>query len=483
MTDTIRIMPNNIDEQRGANRQQITYEGIMVPGQKGSNRAMMPTLRNNPWDMTQETDMNDFIPNKYVTNASSITVIPKVRNNNATTEYDNSYIAPPTNWRKITDLNSLEDTYRSQLDETVTRRIEAFSPGFGGAHGGTKAVNTGVFMVKDPNKGYITDRKGQPHQNKGPRLNNVDAPETTLKDTLAESNSGAINLSGLKDNRAWKDSNVEATVTNKSMNTENKYRGQPHRDLGMGNRKHKIQPWVTTKEMNEYSYSGNPTSMIPAHMSYDAVFKLDYNRETDGDRFGIAKAPVLAKISDGGKIIPDAEKLLVENYTTNPTGKSQGINRQQFIDGLTMDYHKLDFGGWFPGVKIGNGEDAKRSAEITIKEEMTVHGRLNVPLKRDNPNDGRIDIEANLKEETINPERPYVQRIQPQADILERFPVLTRTKNVEAPNPRLDTAIKIGDNTNSVNSRPVPIRMTSDLYPWIKDKGTPEDTVAGKTTQ
>jgi len=204
-------------------------------------------------------------------------------------------------------------------------------------------------------------------------------------------------------------------------------------------------------------------------MSYDAVFELDYNKETEGGRYGVAKNLISAKVADGGEIIPDVEKLIVTDYTPNPTGKAQGRNREEFTDGLTLDYEKLDFAGWLPGIKAGHGEDGKRSGEIALKEEMTVHGRVNVGLKRDNPNDGRIEMEVNFKEETENVERRHIQRTQPQADILERIPILTRTKNTETPNPRLDTTTKV--------------RMTSDLYPWIKNKGEPEDTFEQTATQ
>jgi hypothetical protein len=431
---------------------------------------MAPTsMKPNPWDMTSYVDWNDYVPNRSSTNASSVNVLPSVRNNNSTAEYENMYMAPPTNWRNVSDLSAIENSYRAQVDETVSRRIEAFSPGYGIAHGREKTPNNGVLMVKDPDKGYRNDRDGQPYQNIGPRWKNVSAPDTTVKETLAGLSTGAINLSGLKDNRAWKDAKVTANITYKTINAENKYMGQPHKDLGMGTRKQGIEPWVTMKETTEFSQTGNPTSLIPAHMSYDAVFDNDYNQEVKGDRYGVATAPNTKPVSDGGEIGPSVEKTMVTDYLTNPTGITQGRDRKQFVAGLNMDYQKLDFGGYFSGVKVGNGEDGKRSGMVQLKEEMEVPGRMNAPMKRDNPNDGRLDMEVHLKEETAeNSERRTVQRTQPTEDILERVPVLTRTKNTESNNPRLDTGVKI--------------RMTSDLYPWIKDKGTPEDTAVGERT-
>lgn len=463
MKDDVRIMPASIDEVRGLNNKQVTYSGVMIPGQKGSTRPMLPNMRSNKWQLTSETKKEDLMPGRSAYQGSSSTVIPTVRNNNATQVMEATYVAPPTNYRKITDVGGLSDTYKSQMNESVNKRMESFTPGYGGARGMEKGPNTGVFMMRDPEKGFANERQNQPYQGGlGPRLRNVGTPDATLKDTLAENRVGAINPNGYKENDAWKKQNLRLDVTNKAMNSDNPYRGLPGKNLGMGNRKHKIQQWTTTKETTQFSKRGNPKGSVPAHMSYDSVFEIDTNKELHSKRYGIAKGLNSKQISDGGEIIVDSEKLMVKDYVTLPKGVSHGRNRKEFIDGTDLDYNRIDFGGYFSGFKAGNGDDAKRSGKVQIKEEMMVEGRMNVPLKRDNPNDN-MEMEANLKPERETVERKIMQRTQPKEVITDRNPIITRSKNSETINPRLDINTKI--------------TLTSDPYPWIKDKGLPEDTI------
>ena len=453
--DSARMMPASIDDVRGVNRKQVTYSGVLIPGQKGSTRPMLPNMKPNPWTLTTETGFKDLLPGRSVYQGSSITVVPNVRNMNSTEVYEGSYLAPATSSRKVTDLQSMTDMYKNQMTNSSAKLQEPFSPGYGGAKGTARGPNTGVYMMRDPEKGFANERQGQPYQGGAPRMRNVGSPDVTLKDILSENKVGAINPNGLKDNNAWKKQNVRLDVTNKAMNSNNLYRGLPGKNLGMGNRKHKIEQWTTNKETVQFTQNGNPKGLVPAHMSYDSVFEMDTNKEMDNDHVGIAKAPIMAKISDGGEIIPDEEKLMVSNYLPAPKGTSQGRNRKAFIDGTELDYEKLEFGGHYNGVKVGNGEDAKRSGQVQVKEEMIVEGRMNAPMKHDNPNDV-MEMEANLRPEKETVERQTIQRVQPVADILERNPILTRTRNVEVINPRLDINTKV--------------RLTSDPYPWIKEK-------------
>jgi len=458
MNNDVRVMPASIDQIRGINHKQVTYQGVMIPGQKGSTRAMLQNLRANPWDLSSITNPQDMTPNRSTFVGNTQHVLPNVRNVLATQETQANYMAPPNNWRKVKDFAFMAETYKNQMDDTVTKRMEPFAPGFGIARGSTgKSTNTGVFMVRDPEKGFATERQGQPHQNIGSRIRNVSAPDATFKETFTDVDTGPMNASGLKSNTAYKNQNVDLVMTNKSMDSENTYTGLPGKNLGMGNRKVKIQEWVTNKEMNQFSKQGNPKGLIPAHMSYDSVFEVSTNKEVDGERFGTAKGAYSKPIQEGA-VEADAEKLLVEDYFTNPTGPSKGVDREQFYEGLEMDYDRVDFGGYLHGGKYGNGEDAKRSGAVTLKEALVVEGRMNVPLKRDNPNDN-LEMEANLRPEQETVPRKVINRTQPKAvtHLAERGTLLTRTKNTEVLNPRMDPGTKV--------------RLTSDPYPWIKDRG------------
>ena len=466
MKETTRVMPLSIDQTRGVNHKHVTYEGVMIPGQKGSTRPMMMKMRSNPWDLTTETKAGDLLPGRSTMQGSASIVVPNVRNNLATTVTESKYLAPGHNWKKVTDVGGLADMYKAQMDAQVSNRLDPYDPGFGVASGRQRSPNTGVFIMKDPEKGFANERQGQPYQPGAPALRNVSAPDATLKELFTDSTVGPINPNGRKDNNAWKKQDINVPLTSKAMNADNPYQGLPSMNLGMGNRKVSFQPWVTGKEMNEFSQQGNPKGLIPAHMSYDAVFEMDTDRTVEGERFGVAKGMVSKQVSDGGEIDVDAEKLMVTDYMMAPKGSAMGRSRKMFADGTELTYDRVDFGGYYNSAKFGNGEDAKRTGEVQIKEEMVVEGRMNPTLRRDNPND-KLEMEANLRPEKETVERRMVQKTQPKAVTFEQVPMLTRQKNSEVINPRLDINTKV--------------TLTSDPYPWIKNKGTPEDFEDGET--
>jgi hypothetical protein len=466
MKTKTRVLPQTIDDVRGPLRKQITYSGVMIPGQKGSTRGMLPNMRGNRWDLSRVTNEDELVPNKSTQRGSTVKPMPHVRDTIATTVTKSDYMAPPTYWRKL--INSSSDQYQAQLENRVTRRIEPFAAGFGTAKGINKSSTSGVIMMRDPEKGFVNDRKGQPYQNIGTKLRgHVHEPDATLRDTVAENRVGSINPQGRKNNTAWKKSNIRLDPTSKSMNVHNPYSGLPHKNLGMGGHKHKIEPWITTKETTEFSKHGNPKGVTSAHMSYDAVFEDDINKEIDLDHYGVAKGPTTASAPDGGKrTTMDMEKVLVTDYVTNPKGTSQGRDRKKFADSVDLDYNRVEFGGYYAGGKMGHGEDAKRKGKVRIKDHLVAEGRFNVPLKRDNPNDS-WEMEANLRPEKQTIQRKVKQRVQPTAVVTDRTPILTRVKNSEVDNPRLDVGTKI--------------KLTSDYYPWIKNRDAEERSESGNS--
>jgi hypothetical protein len=453
-TDQIRILPGNLDATRSVNKKQVTYGGVMIPGQKGSTRGMLPNLRDNPYDMTGET--RDFFGNKAIIDAGPIKIFPRVRNTNATAVIEGSYLAPPTETMRNRDIGAVVDRYRNTENETVTRRMEPFSPGYGGAKGRERGPHTGIIFMNDPEKGKETEYINQPHKSLGGRMRNVSSPEFTVRDLVAEKTTGPGNVTGRKYNEAWKKKNLHLSATAKAMNSENNWLSAPHKNLGMGTRKGRLQNKVTNKEMNQFSQTGNPRAKVPAHMSYDAVFSLQTNKSVKNKRYGIAKAAQLKGKWEDIRMETDPEKLMLKNYITNPTGNKKGRNREKFNDGVTKHSAKLDFGGYMNNGKYGNGDDAKRNTQMRTKEEQIVPGRMNVGLKKDKFQERNKEIEINLKDEQEFPDRQVVNRKQPAQVITDRMPVVMRTKNVEAINPRMDPGI----------------RLTNDLYPWLRERGT-----------
>lgn len=460
-SSSLRILPLNIDATRGVGKEQITYSGQMIQGQMGSTRGMLPNIRDNKFSLLTETNTKDYVPSKGKITASPQVMIPQVRDTLATNVYKNEYTAPPTAGFKRTDIGNMSEMYKNQLESNVSRRLEPYEPGFGAAQGRLKGPNTGVIIMNDPEKGFETEYIGLPSQgNVGTRKRNVEAPGYTLSDTLTDKSSGPLNNSGMKNNTAWKKTNLDIVPTNKSMNEKNTHINQPHKNYGGGYKKVKFENFVTNKETNEFSQSGNPKNHIPAHMSYDALFQDDVDNTVEIEHYGPATSNIKGKMSDGGEIDVDMEKLMVKDYLNNPTGISQGVDRNNFEKGLTHDQTvKVEFGGYYHNGKMGNGEDGKRKGKMRMKKDGTVKGRMNVPLKRDNPNDG-LAIEVNFKDDKEEYSRRVINKTQPSQVLTNRMPVLIKTRNVESLNPRLNTHT----------------RITNDLYPWIKKENETEET-------
>lgn len=458
--DSIRILPYDIDQVRGPLNKQVSYEGVLIPGQKGSTRGMLPNVRDNPWDVSREKPAGDLAPNRAAASGKNLSLTPTVRNVLSTTQdRELNYFTAPNKQRKLGDYSDRLASQRATVDAAVTRRIEPFAPGLGTARRATGVGrNVGTIMMRETEGGTEVKYKGQPVQSGvGMTQRNVSAPEGTLRDATAVNTVGAGNASGLKDNTSYRAQNVDAPVTTKDLNSKNRYKGQPHKNLGMGFVKQGIQKWTTNKETNQFSQRGNPTSSVTAHMSYEAVFENGMDKAIAGDRYGAAKGRSTRAKKNGELNEKPAASMDVEDYVGNPTAHIiAGRDRDAFEDGLTEDTgNRVDFGGHINLGKFAIGPTGNRKAAMRVKEDDTVLGRMNVPLCRNNPNKDGLSVHAQLKEDvTPSLVRGTVQRTQPLQVVTDRMPVIIKTKNVEAINPRLDTGT----------------RITSDLYPWIKER-------------
>ena len=463
ISSNIRISSGNPDSNRSVLSKQVTYQGVMIPGQKGSTRALIPKMGDNKFYLPSEVNPQGIVPNRATQTANPNLRIPGVRNNLSTEVYEAQYIAPPVNQKARRDIGAMASMYSEQLNNQVSKQLPDYSPGFGVASGKIKSrAATGVLIVNDPEKGLKNVYSMLPNAgNKGSRMRNVDAPDTTLNEALSTTDAATRNISsGVKDNTAWGKKDFKLDPTSKDMNNEG-WTGLPKYNLGMGNKKAKYEDWVTMKELVEFENMGNP-SCIPAHMSYDSVFEMDYTAEQALDRVGIARAPITAKTGDGGEMTREGEvPLLVENYINAPKGVSMGMVPEDFTDSVEMDYDRIDFGGHYNGGKIGQGEYSDRSAEYRTKNEMNVEGRPNPPLMKEKLNE-HLGFEVNLRADSVEdrePRHPMIQTTQPRAVVTDRMPVVIKTKNSEALNPRMDPDV----------------RITSDLYPWIRNRSDSED--------
>ncbi|RKO92968.1 hypothetical protein BDK51DRAFT_44531 [Blyttiomyces helicus] len=449
----VYALPPNIDQTRSVVNPKLSYTAQIVPGQKGSTRPTLPNVSANPYDLTTDVNPNTFVPNKSTKTSASRQTYPVVRNVRATQETDITYFTPPNRLIKPTDIGVMSDPYLNQLNDSVTAKMEAFTPDLGIARGQVeRAKNTGLFIMKEPEKGFQQKYTGQPFKNMGPTLRSVDAPNITVKDVTARNTTGAINPSNFtKDNTGYKKVRFDLLATNKSINAKNTYVGQPHKDSGNGIRKQTFDDFTTTKEINQFSHSGFAKGEVPAHMSYEANFETYTNNEIVNEHLGFATGQVMRQTSDGGIIEYTMPKVHAENYLTNPSSiVPKEIDRDQFYEGLDVDVPNVEFGNHYNGGKIGNGEDGKRKSTMRSKQELVVPGRFN-PAKNNETPEQLLTCETNLKSQNTTEDRPLVNRTQPTDVVTPRMLVTIKNSNQEALNPRMDPEIKI----------------TSDLFPFV----------------
>ncbi|KAI8905391.1 hypothetical protein DFJ77DRAFT_443722 [Powellomyces hirtus] len=95
----------DINQTRGVNNKQITYEGVIVPGQKGSSRGMLPTIQTR-WDMSKETTAQDMNPNRAAGTGKQWALSPVIRNTASTTQSrEVNYFSAPNFQRKNIDIH------------------------------------------------------------------------------------------------------------------------------------------------------------------------------------------------------------------------------------------------------------------------------------------------------------------------------------------------------------------------------------------
>ena len=434
--DQSLFMPN-VDTRNALNPLTV-YEGVVIPGQKGSTRATLPVLNDyqKVYNIgTTEKDVTDWVPNKSRHTASnSIPNVHAKKTDNSGLEFN--YKAPRSQPLKIANLGNQANTQREALKpEGKIQNVH-----LGIASGGSRGMHTGTFVMSDPKKGTRTDIKGQAFLGKGTSSRDVNAPEATLKDTMVNRTTGALNTSGMKNNNAWEGfADMELDPTQKSMDSDNKYIGQPTKNLGIDSQRValSIQNWITNKETNEFSQTGNAKSDVPAHMSYESVF----NRGTDKVK---ARPLGFAKGNNGSRgdqhFTVEKMELSVDGYIANPTAVVSSSQDRSFE--ATQFGNSVEFGGHFGASSKSGQESTSRNAKHRQKPQLVVPGRLNGGLGRDSGN-SVPSFEVNLVDYEQNVPDEYFGNGRTQPNSLGRIDPIIRVRNGEVSNDRLDIGTKI----------------------------------------
>lgn len=452
-----RILPGNIDTMRSIGNQKYSYQPGVTGGQKGSTRGMVMAIPEPRKVSTfHHYQPEDFIPNRSSTTNISQVENPSVRNVVKTLEYSNNYLGPKNDYVKTNSNVSQQANIAFSLNnDNVTKRLDSYQDPFGGKVSNVKSIfQPGGFQLKEGYKGTTVPMLQGHLETTGSYMNTLDTPNATIKDATGVNTVGAINPSGFKDNTGYKFEldGLDLDVTMKGLFSENKYTGQPHQDFGNGIRKQKFDEFATIKETNLFDNTnkGTAKNLIPKHMSYETVYETG-KEILRSDRTGPApkKDP---------QIKGPAEQIIDMNYDAPRMEKYLGIagsiipkdrDRNAFNDSIENDFNPVNFGGKLQSGKYGNGDDAKRLQNILQKEDGAVEGRFNPVLGRD-ADPSRLGFQAELKKETDKQAHANINKVQTNFNRL-------------AP----ETIVK--ENTSNENTRfDVGLRVTNELYPWIK---------------
>jgi hypothetical protein len=506
-----RVIPKNIDQTRSKNNQKMSYKGVMTGGQKGSTRGMVPTLRDNPYSLLTELNPNDYAPNKSVVTSSKVMVYPNVNEDTIRTqEYNASYKAPPQFSSKFDSIsNTYKTMYQDINHDRVNRDIGTFKPGFGTAVNTTnsKTVRSGYQLLTGNKENLAKQNAG--HDNRLGYYQNVNVPDYTLRDSVTQNTTGAINPSmNTKYNSAYQkiQQGIDLEVTNTELNIHNKYTGQGHYDLGMGIYNQGIEPFIANKETLLYdnSKNGSRHALTGKGLTYDSVFETtnltDNTRENDRKGTAGPKNQVNKNQYEDSQVTQDGYNAVsTQDYFGNNTAFiKKDINRRDFVNSVRNDYEELNAGLHYnPGYR-DIGDDGKRTQGIMVQQDQVVPGTMNSGLARDSKK-SYVDIEYNLKNNKNEPDASlFGMRTQPLAD--EVYKSEYKIKDLSSENTRLDRGIalqnqkngpygndlqnnRIGEMSEKVNvvehrRNPVPIqkipksKVTANPFPWIKKKKT-----------
>ena len=194
--DTWRPMPKDIDDLRPANKPHVSYEGVVIPGKKGTKRASLPTVEKHRPDTYVENDPKNMMK------SSGYIKAPKVRDNfdmpetnrNQTTR---GYVGPVARStdaiRPDSMIPKVKVSHKVSYKESEPRNIGASQTSK------IKAVNyndTPEVTKKDMTaKTNRVGNMGNHETSKPQYVDYNDIPDPTLKDTLAHQNRTG-NMSG-----------------------------------------------------------------------------------------------------------------------------------------------------------------------------------------------------------------------------------------------------------------------------------------------
>lgn len=283
--DTKRILPKPFEETQSVQRPRTHAQGRPNVGKSFGMRPIAPNVVRYNNELPAEA--REALPSRNKSTAPVKNGILQIKSSRATNmDMERNYVAPGRYDTQGAYGNTAE-TLGENYSQMVRRKNDTIDGQFGivGGHmaGHTQGAERYILQVaeeKNKTKDYMvagSDGRGHASRNIAPK--DIDA---TWKDVIDVSqHSGRMNPVGNADG-AYKVIKPELEVTQREMNSENKYIGHGHKNLGNGMRSSRIQPWTTVKEMLvEHNYKPVPKG-VTKHEKRDAEYNVYRDKAVDG---------------------------------------------------------------------------------------------------------------------------------------------------------------------------------------------------------
>jgi hypothetical protein len=270
----------DVNELRVSNKPKTTYKGVMIPGQQGEVRGAQGTFdKNRPDTFYEKTSdhlfrtTGEFIANKSMENFET-NFKPTSRK-----DYNIEYIGPSKNINNkarqrlqtcgpqdATECNYedaiVQPSQRTNYANDYTRNLTGNKSHNDYGKSSVVAYDT-ERATTETNTHILNTTKPE----KGIRIGHQDAPKQTLKQTTLSSNTGTGHVKTTFDQGIAQAKNagitgIDAKTTHKETTLNSNYKGNIHKQDGMGYLVNKYDARTTGKETltSRSKYTGNADS-------------------------------------------------------------------------------------------------------------------------------------------------------------------------------------------------------------------------------
>lgn len=384
----------NVNDLRVLSKPKTTYNGVIIPGQQGDVRGTQSNFDKNRPDTFYEKSFDHLFKTtgKFIANKSSENFETNFKPT-ARKDYNIEYIGPGKNvndkGKQRLQLCNTECNYKDALVQP-SQRI-TFENDYTRNVTGNKSQNDygkssiTPYDTERTTTGTNTHILNTTKIEKGLRVANQDKPKQTLKQTTLSSKIGNLKTTfdlGIAQAKNLGVAGIDAKTTHKETTLNQNYKGNMHKQDGMGYLVNKYDAKTTGKEtlLAKSNYSGNPNSINKNTMSryhfQNAEIRDIKEKTISGER---PSGPQNFQISSGKNSFGDLTKESIERSVDRSlihkflpqsikTKESIGFNTHTRFDDENIDKafdHRL-----MPDLVIQQHNQNPYSLYGTIKKKL-----------------------------------------------------------------------------------------------------------------